>query len=256
MLDRARALLAIAVAAPFLMLVATGAAAHGGAHWTYSGATGPAKWGSLEKDFGSCSLGKTQSPIDIHDSAAKKADLPAINFDYKSSPLNIIDNGHTIQINYAPGSTITVGDKQYELVQFHFHKPSEEKLNGKNFDMVAHLVHKDSDGNLAVVAVLLKKGSASPLVKTLWENLPKQKGHEMAVDAVTINIADLLPENKAYYTFAGSLTTPPCSEHVTWFVLKNPSSISSDEIARFAKSYPMNARPTQPLNGREVKASD
>jgi carbonic anhydrase len=239
-----------------LILFASPAAAHGGAHWTYSGKTGPAKWASLEKDFGSCSLGKTQSPIDIRDSAAKKEDLPAIDFDYKPAPLNIIDNGHTIQINYAPGSSITVGDKQYELVQFHFHKPSEEKLNGKNFDMVAHLVHKDADGNLAVVAVLLKKGSASPLVKTLWKNLPKQKGHEVAVDAVTINIADLLPSDRGYYTFAGSLTTPPCSENVTWFVLKHPSSISSDEIARFAKSYPMNARPVQPLNGREVKASN
>jgi carbonic anhydrase len=257
MLDRSRNFLAIAVATPLLMLVATAAAAHGGAaHWTYSGATGPAKWGSLEKDFGSCSLGKTQSPIDIRDSSVKKADLPAITFDYKPAPLKIIDNGHTIQINYAPGSFITVDGKQYELQQFHFHKPSEEKLNGKNFDMVAHLVHKDADGNLAVVAVLLKKGSASPLVKTLWSNLPKEKGHEMAVDAVTINIADLLPSDKAYYTFAGSLTTPPCSESVTWFVLKNPSSISSDEIARFGKSYPMNARPTQPLNGREVKASN
>ncbi|HUL68058.1 MAG TPA: carbonic anhydrase family protein [Burkholderiaceae bacterium] len=256
MLVRPRNFLAIAVAAPLLMLVAAPAAAHGGAHWSYSGSTGPAKWASLEKDFGSCALGRTQSPIDIHDSAAKKADLPAIIFDYKPAPLKIIDNGHTIQVNYAPGSFITVGGKQFELVQFHFHKPSEEKVNGKNYDMVAHLVHKDTDGNLAVVAVLLKKGSASPLVKTLWDNLPKQKGHEMAVDAVTINIADLLPGDKAYYTFAGSLTTPPCSENVTWFVLKNPSSISSDEIARFAKSYPMNARPVQPLNGREIKTSN
>jgi len=248
--------LAIVVATPMLALIATSVAAHGGAHWTYSGATGPAKWGGLEKDFGSCSLGKTQSPIDIRDSVAKKADLPAIAFDYKPAPLKIIDSGHSIQINYAPGSFITVGGKQYELVQFHFHKPSVEKINGKNFDMVAHLVHKDSDGKLAVVAVLLKKGSASPLVKTLWANLPKQKGHEMAVDAVTINVADLLPDDKSYYTFAGSLTTPPCSEEVTWFVLKHPTSISSDEIARFAKSYPMNARPTQPLNGREIKASN
>ena len=256
MLVRPRNFLAIAVAAPLLMLVAAPAAANGGAHWSYSGSTGPAKWASLENDFGSCALGRTQSPIDIHDSAAKKADLPAIMFDYKPAPLKIIDNGHTIQVNYAPGSFITVGGKQFELVQFHFHKPSEEKVNGKNYDMVAHLVHKDTDGNLAVVAVLLKKGSASPLVKTLWDNLPKQKGHEMAVDAVTINIADLLPGDKAYYTFAGSLTTPPCSENVTWFVLKNPSSISSDEIARFAKSYPMNARPVQPLNGREIKTSN
>ena len=200
-------------------------------------------------------MGKTQSPIDIRDSVAKKTDLPVINFDYRPSTLKIIDNGHTIQINYGPGSFITVGSKQYELVQFHFHKPSEEQVNGKRFDMVAHLVHKDRDGKLAVVAVLLATGAANPLIQNLWDNLPKEKESEIVVDAVKINVADLLPQNKAYYTFAGSLTTPPCSEGVTWFVLKNPTSISTDQIARFAKSYPMNARPVQALNGREVRAS-
>jgi carbonic anhydrase len=140
-------------------------------------------------------------------------------------------------------------------VQFHFHKPNEEKLNGKTYDMVAHLVHRDQGGKLAVVAVLLAAGSASPLIKTLWDNLPKEKETETVVDRVKINVADLLPTNKAYYTFAGSLTTPPCSEGVTWFVLKSPALISTDDIARFAKSYPMNARPVQPLNGREVRAS-
>lgn len=230
-------------------------AEEGAHHWTYAGPTGPAKWGSLEKEFNTCTLGKNQSPIDIHDNAVKTADLPAIDFDYKTSPLKIIDNGHTIQVDYAPGSFISVGGKQYELVQFHFHKPSEEKLNGKSYDMVAHLVHKDKDGHLAVIAVLLSKGRDNPFIKTLWQNLPKEKGHEMAVDAVKINVADLLPENRAYYTFTGSLTTPPCSESVTWFILKNPAPVSADEVARFAKSYPMNARPVQPLNGREIQAS-
>jgi carbonic anhydrase len=245
---------AVAVTLPLLML---GSASFAGeeAHWSYAGATGPVKWGTLEKEYSACALGKTQSPIDIRDDVAKQADLPAINFDYKASTLKIIDNGHTIQINYAPGSSITVGGKQYELVQFHFHKPSEEKLNGKSYDMVAHLVHRDQEGKLAVVAVLLATTGANPLIKTLWDNLPKKKETETAVDAVKINVADLLPTNKAYYTFAGSLTTPPCSEGVTWFVLKNPTSISADESARFARSYPMNARPVQPLNGREVRAS-
>jgi carbonic anhydrase len=200
-------------------------------------------------------LGKFQSPIDIRDDVAKKTDLPAIDFHYRAAPLRIIDNGHSIQVNYAPGSFITVGGKQYELVQFHFHKPSEEKINGKGYDMVAHLVHKDSDGKLAVVAVLLATGEANPLIRTLWDNPPKQKGTETAVDAVKINASDLLPKNRAYYTFPGSLTTPPCSEDVTWFVLKSPTSISADQVAQFAKSYPMNARPVQALNGREVEAS-
>jgi carbonic anhydrase len=245
---------AVAVALPLLTLAPASFAGED-AHWSYKGSTGPTKWGALEKEYSVCGLGKTQSPIDIRDDVATKADLPPINFDYKASTLKIIDNGHTIQVNYAPGSFITVGGKQYELVQFHFHKPSEEKLNGKSYDMVAHLVHRDQQGNLAVVAVLLASTGANPLIKTLWDNLPKKKETEAVVDAVTINVTDLLPSSKAYYTFVGSLTTPPCSENVTWFVLKNPTSISSDEIARFAKSYPMNARPVQPLNGRAVRAS-
>jgi len=232
------------------------AAEHGAPHWSYSGEdTGPAKWGSLETDFATCKLGKDQSPIDIPAAALQKSDLPPIAFDYKPTPLRIIDNGHSIQIDYAPGSHITVGGHQYELVQFHFHKPSEEKMNSKNYDMVAHLVHKDQDGKLAVVAVLLSKGGNNPLLDTLWHNLPKQKGHEINVDNVKINAADLLPQNRAYYTFAGSLTTPPCSESVTWFVLQDPAPISADELARFARLYPMNARPVQPLNGRVIQAS-
>lgn len=230
--------------------------AEGEHHWSYSGDTGPAHWAAVEADYGACGLGKLQSPIDIRDSVATKGALPAIAFDYKPSALKIIDNGHTIQVNYAPGSFITVEGKRYELVQFHFHKPSEEKINGKHADMVAHLVHKDGDGNLAVVAVLLKSGQPNRLVETLWKNLPRQKEKEVAVESVEVNAADLLPANRtAYYTFAGSLTTPPCSEGVTWFVMKSPSSVSSGEVARFAQLYPMNARPTQPLNGREIRVT-
>jgi len=246
--------MAAAVAALFATVQAPFADEHA-PHWTYGGKTGPEQWGKLEKDYGVCALGRFQSPIDIRDDVAKKADLPAIQFDYKASPLKIIDNGHSIQVNYAPGSSITVGGKRYELVQFHFHKPSEEKIDGKSFDMVAHLVHKDASGQLAVVAVLFDTGEPNALIRTLWANLPKTKGTESAVEAVKVNAEELLPSNHAYYTFPGSLTTPPCSENVTWFVLKNPISISSDEVARFAQEYPMNARPVQALNGREVQAS-
>ena len=226
-------------------------------HWSYQGATGPAKWATLEHEYETCGVGKAQSPIDIQDAVAKKSALPAITFDYKPSPLKIIDNGHTIQVNYAPGSSITVEGKQYELVQFHFHKPSEERINGRPYDMVAHLVHRDRDGNLAVVAVLLKIGGANRLVQKLWDNLPRKKGEENEAKGVEANAADLLPADKsAYYTFTGSLTTPPCSEGVTWFVLKTPMFISEDELVRFGHLYPMNARPTQPLNGREIRASE
>jgi carbonic anhydrase len=230
-------------------------AAEGHPHWSYGGATGPEKWAGLEKEFDACGLGKTQSPIDIRDADVKRVDLPAIGFDYKPSPLRIIDNGHTVQINYAPGSFITANGKQFQLVQFHFHKPSEERLNGKRQAMVAHLVHKDADGKLAVVAVLLTPGQQNALIKTLWANLPKEREKEVEAASVTINAAELLPKDRAYYTFAGSLTTPPCSEGVTWFVMRHPTSVSKDEVARFAKLYPMNARPTQPLNGREIRGS-
>ena len=226
-----------------------------GAQWSYGGATGPAKWSSLEKGFAQCKLGQAQSPIDIPDASARKGDLPSMLFNYKPSPLRIIDNGHTIEVNYAPGSFVTVEGKRYELVQFHFHKPSEEKIDGKSHDMVAHLVHQGPGGKLAVVAVLLDAGKENLLIKTLWDNLPKEKGKENVVDAVKINAVDLLPQNKGYYTFAGSLTTPPCSEEVTWFVMKTPVQVSADEIARFARSYPMNARPVQPLNGRDIQAT-
>jgi carbonic anhydrase len=167
-------------------------------------------------------------------------------------PLNIIDNGHTVQENYAPGSTLTVGGKSYTLKQFHFHHPSEEHMNGRPYDMVAHLVHSDADGRLAVVAVFLKKGEANTFLDSVWRNIPSEKGKEVAVSSVTINLEDLLPADRGYYTFTGSLTTPPCSEGVTWYVLKHSVSLSGDQLAAFAKLYPNNARPIQPLNGREI----
>jgi carbonic anhydrase len=217
-------------------------------HWAYEGKEGPAEWGKLDSTYSTCSLGHAQSPIDIK--GARSADLPALKFNYKAVPLNIIDNGHTIQINYAAGSTLTVGDKIYSLQQIHFHHPSEEQINGHVSDMVAHLVHSDSEGHLAVVAVLLKKGAENSLLTTLWKNIPSQKEKAVDVAGVQVDITNLLPTDRGYYTFAGSLTTPPCSEGVTWFVLKQQSSISANEIAAFAKIYPKNARPIQPLNGR------
>jgi carbonic anhydrase len=225
-----------------------------GHEWSYEGDEGPKRWGDLQPNFATCKTGQRQSPIDIRD--AKKESLPPIQFNYKPSPLAIINNGHTIQINYAPGSFITVGDKRYQLKQFHFHHPSEEHINGKPFDMVIHLVHADDEGHLAVIAVLLRKGSANPIIQKLWENLPQTEGKEQTVPGVQVNAAALLPQSLAYYTFDGSLTTPPCSEQVRWFVLKTPVEVSADEIAAFSKVYPHNARPTQPLNGRAVDESE
>lgn len=219
-------------------------------HWSYSGQEGPNEWGRLDSSFAACSSGRTQSPIDI--GGAKKADLPALKFDYNPVPLNIIDNSHTVQVNYAAGSTLMVGDKTFTLKQFHFHHPSEERVNAHGYDMVAHLVHADGEGRLAVVAVFLKKGNPSGLIDLIWKNIPKEKEKAVQVSGAAVSAKDLLPADRGYYTFAGSLTTPPCSEGVTWYVIKTPVDLSEAQVAAFAKLYPMNARPIQATNGREI----
>jgi carbonic anhydrase len=226
---------------------------HAGPHWSYAGSDGPDHWGDLDKAFGACRLGHHQSPIDIR--GAKPADLPPIQFAYRPTPLHIVNNGHTIQINYAPGSFITVGNKRYQLTQFHFHHPSEERINGKGFAMVAHLVHAAADGSLAVVAVLLDPGAANQEIAGLWTHLPGHEGPEEALDNVQIDATRLLPADRGYYTFTGSLTTPPCTEDVTWLVLKTPTRISQSQADAFGRIYPRDARPTQQLYGREVLAS-
>jgi len=220
----------------------------------YEGKHGPGHWASLDPAYEMCKLGKHQSPIDIR--GAKAARLPAIEFAYQASPLKIVDNGHTVEVTYAPGSFITFADKKYELLQFHFHHPGEEKVNGRSYPLVAHLVHKSADGELAVVAVLLTDGKANPFIETIWKHLPAKEGMESAPEGVTVDVADLLPAKRGYYTFTGSLTTPPCSEQVTWLVLKAPATVSKSDVAMFAKKYPHNARPVQPLNGRLVQMTN
>jgi carbonic anhydrase len=219
-------------------------------HWGYEGREGPANWSKLDPAYATCAIGRRQSPIDIR--AAKSSALPALRFEYKAVPLNVIDNGHTIQVNYAPGSVLSVGDKTYVLKQFHFHHPSEEYINGYGYDMVAHLVHEDAAGNLAVVAVLFKTGQANALIDQIWKNIPREKNKAVDVFGTTINARNLLPSDLGYFTFSGSLTTPPCSEGVTWFVLKSATSLSPSQLAVFANLYPNNARPIQPTNGRKI----
>jgi carbonic anhydrase len=247
------ALVATVIATALLVVAPSGIAAD--SKWSYTGPNGPAKWGKLEKGFAICSTGTMQSPIDIPDAHARKGDLAPLLFNYKTVPLKIIDNGHTIQVNYPPDSWLTVEGKRYELVEIRFHKPSEFKIDGKGQDMEADLVHRDKDGKLAVVVVLLDQGKENPLMKTLWSNLPQTKDKENVVANVQVTAFGLLPSNKDYYAFKGSLTTPPCTEDVTYYVLKTPVTVSADQIARFARAYPMNARPTQPLNDRDILGS-
>jgi carbonic anhydrase len=226
--------------------------------WTYEGAAGAEHWSALDPAYAACNAGKEQSPIDIRN--ARKAELPALRFEYKSGPLKyLINNGYTIRVNYhdAPGSGnfLVVGDKRYQLTQFHFHRPSEEYINGKPYDMVIHLMHTASDGAPAGVAVLLKAGRANAAIQRLWEHMPTAAGKEEEIARVEVDPAGLLPRDFAYYTYMGSITAPPCSEGVTWFVMKTPVDISAEQIKAFAKLYPHDVRPLQPLNGRVVKVS-
>jgi len=224
--------------------------------WSYEGASGPEHWGDLDPDYTACKVGKEQSPIDIRNT--KKVELPAIRFEYKSGPLKIINNGYTaVRVNYAPGNgnSLFVGDQRYELRQFHFHHPSEESIHGKPYDMVAHLMHESSDGKVAGVAVLLKAGGANGVVQQLWEHMPETPGKEELIAGEEVNPTGLLPRDTSYYTYTGSLTAPPCTEGVTWFVLRTPMNISAGQVSKFAALYPRDVRPVQPLNGRIVKQS-
>lgn len=223
---------------------------HAQIHWSYDGEGAPDNWARLDAKNRLCAVGQRQSPIDIRDGI--KVDLEPIAFDYKPSLFRIVDNGHTVQVNVGNGS-ITVTGKTYELVQFHFHKPSEEKINGRAFDMVAHLVHRADDGQLAVVAVLLEKGAENPFIQTLWNNLPLEKNSEVSPPTATVDLLSFLPPSRNYFTYMGSLTTPPCTEGVLWLVLRQAVPISAEQVNIFSRLYRNNARPVQPAAGRLIK---
>ena len=225
------------------------------AHWGYAGDIGPEHWADLAPENRLCAVGTRQSPIDIRDGLA--VDLQPIAFDYRVSSFSVLDNGHTVQVNVGAGNSLTVMGRRFELVQFHFHRPSEERVNGRQFDMVAHLVHKDEQGRLAVLAVLLERGRderPQPVVQAVWANLPLEKGEAQPAQT-QIDLNQLLPAERGYYTYMGSLTTPPCSEGVLWMVLRQPVALSAQQIGIFARLYPMNARPLQAPSGRVIKES-
>lgn len=220
--------------------------------WSYDDEGGPTRWAKLRDDYAICATGKRQSPIDIREGI--KVNLEEITFDYKSRPFRIIDTGHTVQVNVGEGLSLKISGRRYELLYFNFHRPSEERVDGRAYDMVMHLVHKNDEGQFAVVAVLLEKGGENPLIQTLWNNLPLDQNIEVApVDVIDLN--KILPESRAYWTYMGSLTTPPCTEGVLWMVLKQPIPVSAEQVAIFSRLYRNNARPLQPSNGRLIKES-
>ncbi|MEO5932643.1 MAG: carbonic anhydrase family protein [Duganella sp.] len=221
--------------------------------WSYEGETGPANWGKINPAWARCGSGNRQSPIDIRD--GMKVELEQISFDYHPSTFNVTDNGHTVQVMVGSGNFLTVQNRMYELIQFHFHRPSEERINGKGYEMVVHLVHKDGEGRIAMLALLLERGKSQPAIQTVWNNLPLEKLETLA-PAVVLDPMELLPARRDYFTFMGSMTTPPCQEGVLWLVMKEPIQASPAQMALFSRLYPLNSRPIQPGSGRIIKESN
>lgn len=232
------------------------ALAEGKVVWGYHGDMGPEHWGTLTDSHGGqafplCGTGNEQSPIDLSIAKKNRGRTP-ITFSYRPTPLKIKNNGHTVQVDYGPGSTMTIGGNTYDLLQSHFHGPSEHQLRGKPFAMEGHLVHGRGSGSnleLAVVGFLMEAGDFNPFLKPIWDHMPAKKGATV-VDGKAVNARDLLPATRDYYAYDGSLTTPPCTEGVKWHVLTQPIQVSRAQIGRFAKLFHGNARPVQKRRGQ------
>ena len=219
-------------------------------HWGYSGHGGPEHWGELDPSFSLCSAGKNQSPINL--TGFIKGKLKPISFNYATGGNEILNNGHTIQVNYMPGSSIIVDDRSFELKQFHFHTPSENTIEGQSYPLEAHFVHADKNGNLAVLAVWYKEGRQNQELKKAWDHMPLHAGKKYALPT-SLDALAMLPDQHGYYRFNGSLTTPPCSEGVRWLVMKYYDTVSKEQIEKFTKAMhgPTN-RPVQPINARII----
>jgi carbonic anhydrase len=226
---------------------------HAGPHWSYEGATGPDKWGNLDAANRMCSTGTQQSPIDLSEPVSSQE--PALNLAWKTRPDTIVNNGHTIQLNFKEGSTINLGKQSYGLVQFHFHHPSEHRINGNSFAMEAHFVHAAAGGaGLAVVGVFMAPGKINAVFSRIVSTMPTKEGDPVSADRA-IDPNGLLPARRNFYRYEGSLTTPPCSETVDWLVLTDRIEVAEADIARFVQLYPMNARPVQDQNRRFILSS-
>jgi len=241
-------------------------------HWGYSGHEGPDNWASLSGDNFACT-GKNQSPINL--TGFIEAELTPITFNYQIGGHEIINNGHTIQVNYEQGSRIELDGQTFDLLQVHFHAPSENHINGQSYPVEAHFVHASKQGDLAVVAVMYQEGTPktvlevhtdefrdkvvvavmSPqdkMLEDLWQVMPTSSGAKHVLKN-RVNVDKLLPQHRDYYRFNGSLTTPPCSEGVRWLVMKEVVTISQQQISTFeAVLLEPNNRPLQPVNARPV----
>ena len=218
--------------------------------WGYGAENGPAVWGRLSGEYALCAEGSRQSPVDLRN--PRPASLPAITFNYRPTPLNIHNNGHTIEVASTGENWLEVGSEKYSLAQYHFHAPSEHTVEGNSFDMEMHLVHRNRQGVLAVVGVLIQRGNEHVALNHVRKHLPATRGEIKSVEGVSVNPLDLLPRNRRAYRYAGSLTTPPCTEDVNWIVMATPIELSAAQIAAFKAVVHKNNRPVQALNGREI----
>jgi carbonic anhydrase len=242
--------------AALLLGAATLAAAQTTAPWSYEGKTGALLWGKLDPAYQACAKGHEQSPLDIRGARLNPA-LQPIEFHYIAGPVTLENTGHTVEVHVDPGSYIVAGGVRYDLVQFHFHHPGEAAVKGKLSDMEIHLVHKSADGKLAVIAIRLNQDPGFPnaTLATLWQNLPWKPGTTEKVTEM-VNPGGLLPADRGYWTYVGSLTAPPCTEGVRWFVMEQEMSISREQLRAFAALYRMNTRPLQEAHGRHIEANE
>ena len=225
-------------------------ASENGSEWGYVGSGSPENWGDLSSTYSVCKTGLQQSPIDLH--SAIDANLTTVEVNYQSIPLTVLNNGHTIQVNATPGNNIRLDGEEFELLQFHFHHPSEHKVDGQPYPMELHFVNANSKGELAVLGVFLKEGAENMALKPVWDAMPRRKGNPKEISGTKVDIAKLLPSKPEIYRYFGSLTTPPCSEIVKWVVYQEPIEVSSAQIDQFKKIFPLNARPTQLLDRRFI----
>ncbi|MCB1321430.1 MAG: carbonic anhydrase family protein, partial [Leptospiraceae bacterium] len=221
-----------------------------GAHWSYTGDTGPEYWGQLDEAFQRCESGMRQSPVNIV-GAEDPEEVTPIQFDYRAVDTSVVNNSHTIQVKYEESeSFIRVHESLSELIQFHFHSPSENLIEGESFPLELHFVHQNDTGKITVIAVMIAEGKSNPVLESIWSATPRSPGEKEI--GTSLNAADLLPQSGSYYTFRGSLTTPPCTENVEWYVLTEPIEASRAQIDTFVDIIGENNRPAQPLNGREL----
>ncbi|WP_294945464.1 carbonic anhydrase [Sulfurivirga sp.] len=234
------------------------AAGKHGVHWGYRGDTGPRHWGDLSPDYILCKLGRNQSPVDIRrkKGSVGAQDLPSLEVVYGAPQMKIVNNGHTVQVSYPVGNSyIKVGDHRYELLQFHFHTPSEHQLDGFNYPMEMHLVHRDGDGNLAVIGILFKEGAFNNELEKLIRHLPKKPGKPVRYREVRVNAVKFFPKDTRFYKYSGSLTTPPCSEGVYWMVFKTPVEAAPEQLEAMERVLGANNRPVQPRYARHILKS-